>query len=68
MKVVFEQDINRRDVDVENAGCARIVEISNGDPESPLFFRMHSWDNNGEHTQFNSWIGKRVRLTLEVIE
>jgi hypothetical protein len=33
-----------------------------------LFVRLHSWDESGAHPEMTALRGKRVRITVEVIE
>jgi len=55
----------------EDGGCARIAHVDEGGMgESPLYPRMISWDESTErdHTDFKACVGKKVRITLEVID
>ena len=68
--VMFEDVLEPADVITEDSGCAKYVEISD-DRESGLFVRLHSWDDSDgtpTHPDFDALIGKRVRVTIEVLE
>lgn len=60
----------------ENAGNTEVV-YQGFDAEFPqpqderersLNFVLNSWDSDGEHPEFEAMRGKKVRVTLEVIE
>lgn len=53
---------------VEDGGAARIACISGDDQNSCLFVRIQSWDELNRHEEFRELEGKRVRVTIEVIE
>ena len=63
-KIVFEQKVSV--VLVEDAECARIVEFD--DDDSHLSVRLHSWDEECVHGEFNKFYGKKVRITVETID
>ena len=68
---VFEviEYVDPKFVESEDGGAARIYTISD-DPEaeSGMFLRIQSWDENKEHTDINNLIGKRIRVTVEVLD
>lgn len=67
--IVFEQDWKLANLDREDGGMALVYEIS--DPVDPgLFVRLHSWspEPGMPHAQFKQFEGKRLRVTVEVIE
>ena len=33
-----------------------------------MFFRVHSWDASGRHIEIKKFEGKKVRVTIEVLE
>jgi len=49
--------------DVDPETWMTVVE---GAPE--FFVRLHSWDETTRHEFFRSLMGKKVRVTLEVVE
>lgn len=53
---------------VEDGGAARIANLSNDNEDSCLFVRIQSWDELLRHDEFREFEGKRVRVTIEVIE
>lgn len=61
---VFEDDIRKTDVSVEDSGAAKYFDV--GSEESCLFARIHSWDESLSHIDFEKLIGKRVRVTIEI--
>jgi len=62
----------------EDIGCAMLVDDGEpllvGEENNTMWVRIGSWDDNGyknpeiSHTQIKQLVGKRVRVTLEVIE
>jgi hypothetical protein len=54
----------------EDGGQALIAEVGDvvGNKDSEFFVRLQSWDENREHPEMNSFKGKKVRVTVEVIE
>lgn len=77
MKIVIEDVIGTKDVSVEDGGRAKYVSLgcdALGLDQDGVFVRLHSWiekaDRFGEmnHKQFDAFIGKKVRVTVEVID
>lgn len=56
--------------DREDSGCALISENIGFDEEGThnMFVRIQSWDENKQHRHALSLAGKRVRVTIEVVE
>jgi hypothetical protein len=54
--------------ETEDGGQAKIAELSRED--SPLFVRVQSWVDGRDavHPQVEELAGKRVRVTIEIIE
>jgi len=58
---------------VSDADAKVIADIASGrqkegDEINPFFVRLHSWSTKQEHKTFDSLIGKRVRITVEIVE
>jgi len=51
----------------EDIGQALIVDAAQNDEENGMFIRIQSWDENKEHTEFNSFVGRKVKITIETI-
>lgn len=66
-KRVFEGDFNQ-DVDIEDGGQARVHTISGDDEDGDMFVRVQSWDESCQHRQIKEFEGKKVRVTVEVID
>ena len=64
-KYVCEEKILNENIHVEDGGCARIYEFD-GFSEN-LFVVLHSWNNDHAHREMDSFLGKTVRVTVEVI-
>ncbi len=68
MKKVFEGVV---EFDEQDGGQALIASLSNVDTTSALFVRLQSYIEDGwicDHIEAKLYEGKRVRLTLEIIE
>jgi hypothetical protein len=53
---------------VEDGGAARIATIADDRDDSCLFVRIQSWDELSRHEEFRELEGKKIRVTIEVIE
>lgn len=50
----------------EDSKQASIIEIE--DPKSNCFVRFQSWDADKEHPELSPFIGKKLKVTIEIIE
>lgn len=66
-KKVFEERVSENDIDTEDGGSSKILEISN-DEESGLFIRLHSWDENKKHVDFSQLVNRLIKITIETID
>lgn len=48
----------------EDGGRAMIVELQ-GQAPSPLFVRLHSWDESCAHAEMRAILGRRIRVTIQ---
>lgn len=67
MKTVFERIVRPMDVEVEDGGQSVIIEFSDDAKEDGMFVRVQSHNAAGKHEKIEELIGKRVRVTVEVI-
>lgn len=71
-KYVIEAQTTDEDISVEDGGCAKILFVAPTDGEDGIFARIQSWYENPDdpkaHQEINQLLGKRVRITIEVIE
>lgn len=63
---VGEKNIKKKDIDVEDSGAARITEV--GQEGSDMFVRIQSWDSLKTHEEHRQLEGKRVRVTIEILD
>lgn len=64
--LIFEGTFNP---EYEDGGQALLGDVENVDPNDPhTFVRVQSWDTAGLHTQLIRLIGKKIRVTVEVID
>lgn len=52
--------------DIQDDGQAMIVEINSDDPH--FFIRLQSWDEDKQHPLMRSLVGKKIMVTLEIID
>ena len=52
----------------EDGGQAIISSIHEGTETGTMFVRVQSWDETLAHEEIKKYLGKKVRITLEVIE
>lgn len=64
-KVVFEQDWVQKWFDVEARGAAKMYTVCG---VSDMEVRLQSYDETKVHETFKKFEGKRVRVTVEVVE
>lgn len=53
----------------EDGGMAKIyhIDADDGRPNGP-FFRFQSWDEEKVHHEFEQFVGRRIRITIETVE
>ena len=54
-------------VSIEDGGQARIMEFDSPGEEG-IFVRIQSWSESKEHGAMDLLMGRRVRVTIEVID
>jgi hypothetical protein len=52
----------------EDQGMARIMEIPGADPDQGVFVRIQSWHKLGLHAEMDHMEGRRIRVTIEVLD
>lgn len=73
MYVKFEVNGKLTLENVEDDGAALIselmpIETGHSDDESGMFVTIHSWDEDGVHTDFNLLKDKKVKITIEFMD
>ena len=67
IRKVFEDTLKVESV--EDGGAARICRVDDMDDfDRCMFVRIQSYDERGFHNEIREFEGKRVRVTIEVIE
>lgn len=80
MKIQFEQTLASEHIRTEDSGCAKIADLydPNAEPaeeeyegegvaEADVALTLTSWSDHGQHDVFDQFIGKKIRVTVEVI-
>lgn len=70
LKFIAEATI---ETSTEDGGAALIAEpipfdTLNSDEDNGMFVKIQSWDEDTEHTDMQKLIGKKVRITIEIID
>ena len=72
-KITFEADMDENHLRLEDGGAALMWQppfVEAGDvpldPENGTCVKFWSWDDNKKHESFKRFIGRRVRITVEV--
>jgi hypothetical protein len=67
MKKIFEGILeNDR---VEDGGQAVLPNLNEGEtPNNGMFVRIQSWDEELKHEEIQPFLGKKVKVTVEVVE
>ena len=61
--------LKERDIDTEDGGQAKIFATSlNQEEDNGMFVKVCSWDENNNHDEFNKFIGRKIKITIETIE
>jgi hypothetical protein len=66
---IMQFETEAAEIKYEDSGQAAIIEIGNpDDDEEAPFVRLHSWRaETREHPYLDSLVGRRVRVTVEVL-
>lgn len=52
----------------EDSGAAAMCELLQPNEDARLFVRLMSFDDTRAHAEFKRLLGRRVRMTLEVLD
>jgi hypothetical protein len=62
-------DFNEDEIEIEDGGQSKMfVAVEDGDLDNGLFVRVCSWDEDEQHTDFNKFVGRKVKITIETID
>jgi hypothetical protein len=54
-------------VSIQDGGMSMIAELGTGNEEG-LFVRLQSWDPSKEHSELTSMLGRRISVTVKVLD
>jgi hypothetical protein len=66
MEKVIEGQVKLGDIKMIDEGV--VVEAQLEEEDGDMGVTIYSCDLEGDHTEFNSLVGKQVRVTIEVID
>lgn len=74
--IILEGFIDPMEVETEDGGASKIILIGADIEDEGMFIELKSWDERiweGKdtpeiHKDFKSLVGKKVRVTIEIIE
>tara|TARA_R110000772_G_scaffold20466_2_gene56717 strand:- start:35820 stop:36041 length:222 start_codon:yes stop_codon:yes gene_type:complete len=57
------------EIDSEDGGMAKIFHAGHEDTQSDngMFVKLQSWDEDLDHEVFNRFVGKTIKITVEII-
>jgi hypothetical protein len=68
-KHIIEGQIFRADVQTEDGGQAKIVTLAqHPEDENGMFVKIQSWDETLKHEEFEKFVGRKVKVTIEAID
>ena len=69
LKHVIEEVLDAKYMDNEDGGQFHSFSVNNNpDEENGIYVRLCSWDENGNHEEFNKFINRKVKITIETID
>jgi hypothetical protein len=65
----FEYNLNVKDLEIEDGKQFKCfhIELNEGE-DNGMYIKLCSWDENLEHKDFDQFIGKNVKITIEEID
>ena len=69
LKHVIRETLNHKDMITEDGGMFHSFSAM-VDPfeDNGIYVRFCSWDENGKHEEFNKFINRKVKITIETID
>lgn len=68
-KIVIETVMEEQFVEIEDGGYAKIFTAAKEpDEENGMFVRIQSWDEYLDHVDFDKFVGKKIKITIETVE
>jgi hypothetical protein len=69
-QVIFRQIVQVQDLHYEDSGSAAIIEVTHQDQEEVrgIWVKVISWDEDHAHDKIKLAVGRRLRVTLEVLD
>lgn len=69
VKIVIEQDLPFSDMEEQDGDQFRSHFVSHlPDEDNGLYIKICSWDETKQHTVFNQFTDRKVKVTIETID
>lgn len=69
LKYVIEETLNHSDMETEDGGQFKSFNVANNpNEENGMYVRICSWDESKIHSEFEPFINRKVRITIETID
>ena len=66
-KITIETTLRGDEIENEDGGQSKMFNASPDDGDNGFFVQLRSWDDKKEHIDFNKFINKKIRITIETI-
>ena len=65
----FDYKLNEKDLEVEDGKQFKCFHVDlDENTDNGMYIKICSWDDTLEHKDFNKFIGKKVKITIEEID
>lgn len=72
LKNVIEEKLNFSDMENEDGGCFKCFKCfrvaKDFETEDGMYVKICSWDESRKHLEFEKFINRKVRITIETID
>lgn len=64
---IIKTYLNPAHIDIDDNGQAKIFTCENSEDENRMFIRIQSWDETKKHEEFNKFVGRKIKITIETV-
>lgn len=66
---IIEDRLNFSDMDTDDGGSFRCFQIAKDyNTEEGMYVKICSWDEDKNHFEFEKFINRKIRITIETID